>query len=219
MVQAYRRAPVTSSLIVICVIVYLGMLLTGGATNTANLIRWGANVPILIRQGQWWRLLVAGFIHIGFQHLVLNMVTLYFIGLYIEDIMGPWRMLIIYLISVFAGNVASVTFLGNGLSAGASTGIFGLFGAFIFLGATYRDNVMIRQLARQFLILVILNIAFDLIMPGIDLAGHIGGLIAGFLMAATTGAPALGKISLIKRFLSGTILLLLVVLSTWRWLR
>lgn len=219
MVQAYRRAPVTSSLIVICVIVYLGMLLTGGATNTANLIRWGANVPILIRQGQWWRLLVAGFIHIGFQHLVLNMVTLYFIGLYIEDIMGPWRMLIIYLISVFAGNVASVTFLGNGLSAGASTGIFGLFGAFIFLGAAYRDNVMIRQLARQFLILVILNIAFDLIMPGIDLAGHIGGLIAGFLMAATTGAPALGKISLIKRFLSGTILLLLVVLSTWRWLR
>lgn len=217
--QAYRRAPVTSTLILLCVLVYLGMSITGGSTNTANLIRWGANVTPLIHQGQYWRLLSAGFIHIGFQHILLNMVTLYFIGLYIESIMGHWEMMVIYLVSVLSGNIASATFLGNSISAGASTGIFGLFGAFIFLGFAYRDNLVIHQLARQFLILVVLNIAFDLLMPGIDLAGHIGGLIGGFLTAGAIAVPSLGKISLLKRFLSGTILLLLLVLSIWRWLR
>lgn len=214
--QAIKQSPVTSILIAICILVFLGMTITGGSTNTNVLVAWGAKFTPLIRQGQWWRLISAGFIHIGFQHLLINVVSLYFIGMYIENIMGHYQMLLIYLVSVLTGNLVSAVWVPTSISAGASTGIFGLFGAFILLGVAYRDNQAIRLLARQFLILVAFNIVADLLMPGVDLAGHLGGLIGGFLMAAILGAPRLGKISLIKRFLSGTILVILIVFIYWR---
>lgn len=212
-----RRIPVTISMITICVLVYLWMVLQGGTTNTAVLIHSGAKYTPLILRGQWWRLLTAGFIHIGIQHLVINMVTLYFIGMYVEEIYGHWRMLIIYLVSILMGNLTSMLFqpLQN-VSAGASTGLFGLFGAFIMLGLINRNNPLIQQMVRQFLILVVFNIGADLIMPGVDLAGHLGGLLGGFLSSGMCGSTEIGKLSLLKRFLSGTILIVLIVIMFWR---
>ena len=212
-----RRIPVTISMITICVLVYLWMVLQGGTTNTAVLIHSGAKYTPLILRGQWWRLLTAGFIHIGIQHLVINMVTLYFIGMYVEEIYGHWRMLIIYLVSILMGNLTSMLFqpLQN-VSAGASTGLFGLFGAFIMLGLINRNNPLIQQMVRQFLILVVFNIGADLIMPGVDLAGHLGSLLGGFLCSGMCGSTEIGKLSLLKRFLSGTILIVLIVIMFWR---
>ncbi|MDY3702904.1 MAG: rhomboid family intramembrane serine protease [Limosilactobacillus coleohominis] len=217
MMKTIRRIPVTSLMITICILVYLWMTFQGGSTNTAVLIHSGAKCTPLILQGQWWRLLTAGFIHIGFQHLIINMVTLYFIGMYVEEIYGHWQMLIIYLTSILTGNLISMLFqpLQN-ISAGASTGLFGLFGAFIMLGIVNRNNPLIRQMAKQFLILVVFNIGADLIMPGVDLAGHLGGLIGGFLCSGMCGSTKISRISLLKRFLSGTILIVLIVIMFWR---
>ncbi|WP_057740535.1 rhomboid family intramembrane serine protease [Limosilactobacillus secaliphilus] len=211
----FKAAPVTVSLIAINVLVFLWLTVNGGSTSTAVLVTYGAKYTPLIVAGQWWRLMSAGFLHIGIEHLVINMLTLYFLGLYLENILGSLRMLLVYLASIIGGNLLSAVVAANSVSAGASTGIFGLFGAFIFLGAEFHDNPLIHQLARQFLILVIFNLVADL-MPGIDMAGHIGGLLTGFLMTAIVGAPKLGQISLIKRLLSGTILVLLVWMLVWR---
>lgn len=213
--QFFKNSPVTVSLIVVNVLVFLWLTANGGSANTATLVTYGAKYTPLILAGQWWRLLSAGFLHIGIQHLVINMLTLYFLGLYLENILGSWRMLLVYLLSIVGGNLLSAVVASNSVSAGASTGIFGLFGAFIFLGAEFHDNPVIHQLARQFLILVIFNLVADL-LPGIDMAGHVGGLVAGFLATAIVGAPKLGQISLIKRLLSGTILVLLVWVLVWR---
>lgn len=49
-------------------------------------------------------------------------------------------------------------------------------------------------------------------MPGIDIYGHLGGLVGGFLMGYVVGTPQIGKINLIKRFLSGIILLVVIIL-------
>jgi rhomboid protease GluP len=213
--RIFKDAPVTIVLIIINILVFLWLTVNGGSTNTATLVTYGAKYTPLIVAGQWWRLLTAGFLHIGIQHLVINMLTLYFLGLYLESILGSVRMLLVYLMSIIGGNVLSAVLAANSVSAGASTGIFGLFGAFIFLGAEFHENPLIHQLARQFLILVIFNLVADL-MPGIDMAGHVGGLVAGFFMTAVVGAPKLGQISLIKRLLSGTILVLLVWMLVWR---
>lgn len=207
---SWRDAPVTTILVVIQVLVFMAMTLAGGSTNTAVLVHFGANSAALVRAGQYWRLLTAGFVHIGTGHLVINSITLYFIGYYVERLFGHWRMLMIYLLSVITGNIMSNAFLTNGIAAGSSTGIFGLFGAFLLLGLVFRDNVAIRSIARQFLILVVFNLVADLFMPGVDLAGHIGGLIGGFLMAAVVGAPRLGRIDLLKRLLSGIILIVAI---------
>ena len=155
-------------------------------------------------------MITPGFVHIGLTHLVVNSVTLYFIGMYIENLFGHWRFLAIYLVSTLMGNLASAVFLPQSISAGASTGIFGLFGAFLMLGLAFWDEPAIHSLAHQFLILVLLNLGTDILVPGIDLAGHLGGLLGGFFMAAVVGAPRLGRMDLLKRFLSGTILIVTI---------
>ena len=62
------------------------------------------------------------------------------------------------------------------------------------------------MLSRQFLILVVLNIVTDLMVPGIDLAGHLGGFIGGFLLAYLVGAPRLGRVNVIERTLATLVL-------------
>ncbi|KRN01714.1 membrane-associated serine protease [Levilactobacillus senmaizukei DSM 21775 = NBRC 103853] len=196
---------VTISLIALMVIVYGAMTLAGGSTNINVLITFGAKVNALVQQGEWWRLVTPIFLHIGFTHILMNMITLYFVGMQIEAAFGHTRFLIMFLVAGIGGNVASFCF-SDSLSAGASTAIFGLFGAFLMLGESFWQNPVIRQLARTFLAFVVMNIAFDVFTPGIDMAGHLGGLVAGFLIAYTVGVPRIGKVSMVKRVIATVVL-------------
>lgn len=196
----------TVGLIVIMVLVYGAMTLDGGSTNVNVLITFGAKLNALIQQGEWWRLFTPMFLHIGFTHILMNMITLYFVGIQIEAAFGHTRFLVLFLVSGVGGNVASFCF-SNSLSAGASTAIFGLFGAFMMLGESFWQNPVIRQLTQTFLAFVVMNIIFDLFAPGIDLAGHIGGLAAGFLVAYSLGVPRIGKVSVVKRVVATIVLI------------
>ena len=207
----WRKAPVTTGLVGIMVVVYAGVLITGGLT-VPNLLRWGALYPPYVAVGQAWRLLTAGFLHLGWEHLLLNGLTLALIGYYVEQLFGHWRLLALFLLSVLGGNLASCAFDPTSLAVGASTGIFGLFGAFIFLGSEFRQQEGVRLMARQFLILVGINVAFDFLLPHVGLVAHLGGLLVGFLAAAMLGAPRLGSVNLVKRGLSGAILIGLAIL-------
>lgn len=207
----WKNNPATVIIIAIQVIVYVMMTLAGGSENSVILLRFGALQAGLVHAGEWWRLITPVFVHIGFAHILINSITLYFIGMYVEQLFGHWRMVAIYFISALTGNLLSAYWLPTGISAGASTAIFGLFGAFIMLGLSFRDNQAIRILSRQFLILVVLNIVTDLMVPGIDLAGHIGGLFGGFLAAYMVAAPRLGRVNVIERLLATVVLLAGVV--------
>jgi len=205
--QRLNQMPyMTIGLIVINALVFLAMTLAGGSTSVNVLITFGAKLNALIQQGEWWRLFTPMFLHIGFTHILMNMITLYFVGMQIEAAFGHTRFLVMYLIAGIGGNVASFCF-SNSLSAGASTAIFGLFGAFLMLGESFWQNPGIRQLARTFMAFVVMNIAFDLFTPGIDLAGHLGGLASGFLIAYTVGVPRIGKVSSSKRFVATIVLI------------
>ena len=209
--EMWRKAPVTTGLVGIMVVVYVGVLITGGLT-VPNLLRWGALYPPYVAVGQAWRLLTAGFLHLGWEHLLLNSLTLALIGYYVEQLFGHWRLLALFLLSVLGGNLASCAFDPTSLAVRASTGIFGLFGAFIFLGSEFRQQEGVRLMARQFLILVGINVAFDFLLPHVGLVAHLGGLLVGFLAAAMLGAPRLGPVNLVKRGLSGAILIGLAIL-------
>ncbi|HAT54493.1 MAG TPA: rhomboid family intramembrane serine protease, partial [Lactobacillus sp.] len=136
-----QNSPVTVSLVTVNVLVFLWMLvrfhLQGislfSAFSAQSLYQAGAMFGPAVRAGQWWRLITPMFIHVTLEHIALNMVTLYFLGRFVETMFGHWRTLIIYLVSGVTGNVWSLFFQPQGLSAGASTAIFGLFGAFIAL--------------------------------------------------------------------------------------
>lgn len=200
--NSFRKKPiVTYGLIAVNLLVFIGMTLSGGSQNAVNLIAWGAKYNPLIIQGELWRLFTPMFIHIGLEHLALNLLTLYFLGVQLEQLFGKWRFLALYLISGVGGNILSFA-LSNNISAGASTSLFGLFGAYLMLGESFRHNQYIRMISRQFLVLIVLNLGFDLFAGGIDIWGHLGGLLAGFLASYAVGVPNIGSIPRIKRIIS-----------------
>lgn len=201
----------TVGLIIIMVLVYGAETVAGGASNSNVLVEFGAKVNVLIQDGQWWRFITPVFLHAGFEHLLLNMVTLYFLGYQIEAIFGHWRFLGIFLLSGIGGNFASFAFNPNAISAGSSTAIFGLFGAFLMLGESFWENPYIRQMTKTFLLFIAMNLVFGFLSTGIDLAGHIGGLIIGFLAGYIVGVPKIGQISFIKRIFSVIVTILMII--------
>lgn len=169
----------------ICAVVFVLMTLTGGTESAANLVRWGANFAPLVDQGEYWRLLTANFIHIGVLHLAFNLYALFQLGPQVEAIYGYPRFLTIYLLSGLSGAVLSYL-LTHGLSAGASTSLFGLFGALVVY--FYKHRELFGKAGQQQLIslgiILLVNVIIGL-SPGssIDNWGHLGGFIGGAALA------------------------------------
>ncbi|NVY96921.1 rhomboid family intramembrane serine protease [Lactobacillus sp. DCY120] len=176
----------TYFLLALQIAVFFWEVTHGGSTNALTLVQSGAKVDLLVAHGQWWRLITPMFVHIGWQHLLLNAITLYFIGLNLEPLYGSLRFLILYLLTGIGGNLFSFAVGASGISAGASTALFGLFGLYVALGVTFRENPVIRQWSRQFGVLIILNLGLDLFTPGIDLWGHLGGALTGLGLGLVT---------------------------------
>lgn len=146
--------------------------------------------PAVILQHQYWRFVTPMFIHFGLMHFALNSVVLYYMGQQCEAIFGHWRFGIIYLLGGIMGNFASFAFnQPTTLSGGASTAIFGLFGAFLVVGLHYRDNSAIQALTRQFALFILMNLVFGLFDSTIDIWGHLGGLTGGALAGWALAVP------------------------------
>lgn len=177
-----KRTPfITYSLIAINIIIYIFMML--GYRD--NIIWFGANVPDFIRQGDIYRLLSSVFIHANIMHLICNMYALYVIGPQLESYLGRVKYLLVYLISGITGNLLSMAFT-TGASVGASGAIFGLFGALLYFGYHYRVYLG-TVLKSQIIPLIVLNLFIGFMVPGINNAAHIGGLIGGVLATIALG--------------------------------
>jgi rhomboid protease GluP len=179
----------------------------GGSTNTATLIKYGAKVNPLIYEGQWWRFITPVFLHIGFLHIFMNSLALYYLGITVEKIYGNIRFFIIYLFAGVTGFIASFLF-SSSLSAGASGAIFGCFGALLYFGAVH-PKLFSRTMGRNVIFILILNLVFGFSSTGIDNAGHIGGLIGGFLAAGIVHLPKK------KKWLQQLAFLLVSVAVVW----
>ncbi|MFD3447729.1 rhomboid family intramembrane serine protease [Microbacteriaceae bacterium 4G12] len=189
--------PIFTKLFVVTQIIMFALLQWyGGSTNTETLIRFGAKYNPLILQGEWWRFITPIFLHIGFLHLLMNTVALYYIGNQVERIVGNVRFIIIYLFAGISGSVLSFV-LSSSVAAGSSGAIFGCFGALVYIALTH-SKLFSKSVMQSVLTLIGVNLIFGFVMPGIDNAGHIGGLVGGFLAAAVVHVPK-QKSSLAKR--------------------
>ena len=141
---------------------------------------------IFMQPLQAYRLFTAMFLHESIEHIGLNMLSLFFVGVITERIFGGRRYLVIYLVGgLLAGVVQavatpSVPSLG---ASGAIFAIFGAFGAFLFLRRRALGPVA-NSLIGQWLFWLVLNLVFGFAVPGIGVADHIGGLVAGFVLGA-----------------------------------
>ena len=89
-----------------CVAWFVHMQRSGPLTR-ARLIALGAITWDQVWVGEWWRLLSAVFVHFDGAHLLTNMLTLLLVGPPLAYLLGPWRFLVIFLLTGIAGNVAS----------------------------------------------------------------------------------------------------------------
>ena len=180
-----KKYPVTSSLLLLTTGVFLSMLLVRGFNyeSVQTVYDFGGVIgaEIQVDPSQSWRLLAAMFVHIGLQHFVLNMVTLYFLGRIAEDLFGSKAFLVLYIVSGLMGNLFVMTFSPEVVAAGASTALFGIFGAIASLRFIARSPY-IQYLSQSYTSLILVNILFSF-MPGISLAGHLGGLVGGGILA------------------------------------
>jgi membrane associated rhomboid family serine protease len=180
-------APVTKVLIGINVALFLAELLFGavgamGGGSTGMLVHMGALVPAYVAvKHEYWRLFTAMWLHGGLLHVAFNMYALYIGGSYLEMIAGKGKYLAIYLVAGVAGNVA-VYLLAAPVSVtiGASTAIFGIFGALFIYSIHNRDSAVGRALSSMGTVILI-NLVITFVVPGISWQGHVGGLIGGVL--------------------------------------
>ena len=171
----------TNQLLLVLVAIYLGLQIYPNLEEDLFLF----NRAILsdgqihgVAEGEWWRLITAGFLHAGLMHLLFNCLALYTLGTPFEALYGRTRYAILLLISLMAGSYASITFNAeNQVSVGASGAIFGLFGALLVVGRRLGADT------RSTLTLLAINTAIAIAIPNIDWRAHLGGLAGGVVVA------------------------------------
>jgi membrane associated rhomboid family serine protease len=154
----------------------------GGGAGMERVLREGALIPVLVLQdGQWWRIISGAFLHGGLLHIGVNMLSLWFLGRFIESALGPWRMLLVYMVSLIASGLGVVYFSDPQIATvGASGAIFGLFGALFAIGFKLGKPGM--ELVRANIGILALNLIITFTVPAISWQAHVAGLLAGFAL-------------------------------------
>jgi uncharacterized protein len=198
----FRRYSVTSWFIIINAIVFVlaFFILPNflGENGLEKVFRFLGIQPILFFSGSFWTLITSMFMHANFTHLFVNMISLFFIGSFIEKLVGRKRFFWLYMVSgIFAGLMFVVLayFFGiselgirifgspETLAVGASGAIFALGGLLAILTPKLRVYVM-------FIIPMQMWFAMTVLLGGFWLASifgnlpigntaHFGGLLVG----------------------------------------
>jgi membrane associated rhomboid family serine protease len=181
--QGFQQAPATFVLIAINVLVYLAELAggTGGINNPGggvieDLGLYGPSVA----EGEWYRLLTSGFLHISLFHIGFNMLLLFFLGRLLEPALGTPRFVVLYFASLLGGSFGALILDPNALTLGASGAVFGLAGAtFVIARGRGMDAI-----AGEIGFLIVFNLVWTFASPSnISVGGHLGGLAVGILCA------------------------------------
>jgi len=164
----------------------------------SGLKEFGASVPWPYMQGQYWRLVTAGFLHGGIFHILMNSWVLFDLGAEVEQLYGTSRLIVFYFVSTVTGFWTS-SYFGGGFSVGSSAGIFGLIGAMLAFGVFDR-SALAAQVKSLYMRWVIYGLVLSFI-PGVDFWAHIGGLAGGFItgwVASTARARLMWKEPLLR---------------------
>ncbi len=180
------RTPFATYLLVVAnLVIFALMERAGGSQDPTVLDRFGALFGPLVAEGQYWRLLTAIFLHIGFVHIAFNSMGLFVFGTAFERTSGPLRMAAVYIGSGLAGSALSYLASPAVRSAGASGAIFGVLGAlavYLFVNRQEFGKLGQREITAV-LFLAAMNLLTGLTTPGVDNWAHVGGLIGGAALA------------------------------------
>jgi len=184
------RTWVTYGLVGSNVALWLLMVSQGADITTPSaelMLHWGGNAASEVQRGQWWRMVSATFLHSGLMHLAMNMLGLWSIGQTVERIYGHRPYLMIYLGSAITGSALSLHFSAQkAVAVGASGAVFGIAGALLVAVYQHRDTlpkIFGNQNLTGMGFFVFYSLAQGFAHRGIDNGAHVGGLLAGCVMA------------------------------------
>ena len=161
---------------------FLVELARGAVANDAGLLRLGALPDSGPIHHEYWRLITFGFLHWDLRHLLLNTLLLFLLGPIVERPAGTIGLLIIFLSASVASGLGILVkhqiWPAEGVSLGASGGMFGLLGAGLVLVFRRPSPSRLRTMLISALVLGLIY-SF---LPGVSMIGHIVGLIIGTTM-------------------------------------
>lgn len=181
-----KNAPLTFILVGINIIVFIVLEIMGSTLDSSFMLAHGVMNPyMVVHFGQWYRLFSCMFLHFGIEHLFNNMLLLFFLGQIFEQAVGTTRYAAIYLGSGLAGSFLSLIALSlqgkNDLVCGASGAIFGVVGGMILVILVHKGKYATITIKRMlFMAAITLYVGFT--TAGTDNVGHVGGIIAGFIL-------------------------------------
>ena len=183
------RGKATLALLAANMIVFLVLSVMGSTQSTSFMLQHGACYTPLILEGEYYRLFTGMFLHFGLIHLVYNMICLVALGDLLEKEAGSWRYLAVYLLGGLAGNLVSLALDlygvrgAYGVSAGVSGAVFAVIGGVLWI-VIRRKGQFGRISLQRMMLTVVLMVLQGFTQGGTDNAAHVGGLAAGFVLAA-----------------------------------
>lgn len=191
--EEFRKEPATIILVVLNALVFLAVEFTGFSQDTVHMLDWGAAyTPCIVEEGETYRIFTSMFLHFGIEHLINNMLVLFVLGSRVERVIGSLRFAVIYFLGGIAGNVVSLLYdLKQGeaaVSAGASGAVFAVMGGMILVVLCNKGRLEDLSM-RQILILAVFSLYFGFTSSGVDNAAHLGGFLAGFILAVIVYHP------------------------------
>jgi membrane associated rhomboid family serine protease len=196
----FRNTPAVFILILVNVLVFLFEMFYGDWNDPEFLHRIGALEPYaVVVDREYWRLFTALFLHGGFLHLGFNLFALYVLGPPLERAIGTIRFIACYLISGLASSagVVALTVFGLvqvGQVIGASGCIMGIVGAWAGFLLRHHHAHLARQRLANIILIVVIQIAFDLSTPQVSMAAHLCGLVGGFFLGLILAPRAAGSV-------------------------
>jgi membrane associated rhomboid family serine protease len=195
--------PATYALLALLGVVFLAEAVAGhdlSVTSNLALFRMGALYLPAVADGDFWRIGSYAFLHIGWLHILMNGWSMWILMPQLELAFGSNLALGFFCATAIAGGAASLGWAtlhgGNPmLMAGASGGIFGLFGATLAFYYRIRDRFTAQArsaLVRSMLFNLIINVGIAFTFP-VDSAAHLGGLASGVALGMLAPQRALPK--------------------------
>ncbi len=202
------EAPITSALLIVNVLIWLGQISPLGYIFTNQF--FFAPVLAIVEP---WRMLTAGFVHdwSGPMHILFNSYAIWLFGRALEPMLGPLRFLVLYITSIIGGSVAVLWLSDPQMPVvGASGGLFGLMAAYFVVIRTLGGN------GSQIFILIAINFALGFVVSGISWQGHLGGMVAGLVIAAIYAATRKPNQKIAQFVGLAGFWFVLVVLTQWK---
>ena len=211
-------APVTTAILIIAVAIHIIQFVSPDAREWLYPNLQHDNAALAV--GELWRMVTHAFLHSqsSIFHILFNMYILYALGPELERRVGSAPFALFYAAAAAAGSAAAF-YLGPPamIAVGASGAIFGLFGAWFYVGWRTRHTPAGRARFNQLGVLIAINLVLGFAVPGIAWQAHLGGLVAGLLIAWAWAHLAVGKSQpeVRRSLIAGVVLIVAIGAVAW----